>query len=74
MWRLTIPYNISLYGVKEQMKEHFQWLGASGRGTDAIKNKIKKCGAKVPKELTFNNECLYLYPSEVSKLGEIVAP
>ena len=27
---------------------------------------------KVPKELTHNNENLYLYPSEVSKLGEIV--
>ena len=58
---MTIPYNISLYGVKEQMKEHFS----------VYKEQNKKM-YKVPKELTHNNECLYLYPSEVSKLGEIV--
>lgn len=58
---MTIPYNISLFGVKEQMKEHFSKY-----------IELNKVMYKVPLELTKNNKSMLLYPSEVNKLGEIV--
>jgi DNA-directed RNA polymerase len=58
---MTIPYNISLFGVKEQIKEHFSEYKEGN-----------KYFYKVPAELTKNNENIYLYPSELFKLGELV--
>jgi len=55
---MTIPYNISLFGVQEQMKEHL-----------SVYKEGNKKFYKVPAEFTKNNEIIYLYPSEVNKLA-----
>jgi len=57
---MTIPYNISLFGVQEQMKEHLSVYKKEN------KNFIKY-------QLNYkNNEIIYLYPSEVNKLAFII--
>lgn len=58
---MTIPYNITLFGVKEQMKEHFE-----------VYKEGKKIFYKVEARLTKNSEPLYLIPNELNKLGTIV--
>src|SRR5882724_6441508 len=58
---MTIPYNISLFGVQEQMKEHL-----------SVYKEGNKKFYKVPAEFTKNNEIIYLYPSEVNKLAFII--
>lgn len=59
---MTIPYNISLFGVKEQLIEHL-----------IIIKEGKKYFYKVPTEFTkTDNEIIFLYPKEIIYLAGIV--
>lgn len=58
---MTIPYNISIYGVKEQMRDNFQ-----------VYMENKKLFYKVDGKYTKEYEVIYMLPSEVNTLGAIV--
>jgi hypothetical protein len=58
---MTIPYNITKYGIIEQMKDHFQ--------AATILNKKMYV---VSKENTKDNTCVYLLPREIKDLGNII--
>jgi len=58
---MTIPYNISLHGVSEQLKEFF------------IFNKLfDKIMYKLDGDYTKNNQTIFLKPSEFNKFVLIV--
>jgi hypothetical protein len=57
----TIPYNISGYGVKEQMREFFKEY----RENNKLYFKVETVNSK-------QNKVLYLLPSDVNKLGTII--
>jgi hypothetical protein len=60
---MTIPYNISLNGVGEHLKEHFSLF----KGVDN-----KSILYLVPKEATSDNEPLVLSASEFGTLTKII--
>jgi DNA-directed RNA polymerase len=58
---MTIPYNISLFGVKEQLEDKF-----------TICKVGNKTFYKVPVEFTKDNKDLFLYPNEIMKLADLI--
>lgn len=58
---MTIPYNITLYGVKEQMREQFD-----------VYKEGKKVFYKINENYTKDSKALYLLPSDINKLGTII--
>lgn len=58
---MTIPYNITSFGVVEQMKELFEEYKEG-----------KKVFYKVEEKFTKDSKILYLLPSEIHKLGNIL--
>ena len=58
---MTIPYNITLFGVKEQFRNSFE-----------VYKDNNKVFYKVEPDFTKDNNVIYLLPKEVYTLGEIV--
>ena len=58
---ITIPYNITLFGVKEQFRNSFE-----------VYKDNNKVFYKVEPDFTKDNNVIYLLPKEVYTLGEIV--
>jgi DNA-directed RNA polymerase len=58
---MTIPYNITVYGVVEQMKNIFSECYF-----------LNKKVYKVPKESSITGECIYLSNNDIKELGKIL--